>query len=30
VVRRFDAEEGWGAIAAPDVPVTALFTFSNI
>jgi len=30
VVRRFDAEEGWGVIVAPDVPGDCFVHFSNI
>lgn len=30
VVRRFDAEEGWGVIAAPDVPGDCFVHFANI
>jgi CspA family cold shock protein len=30
VVRRFDADEGWGVIVAPDVPGDCFVHFSNI
>jgi cold shock protein len=30
VAKRFDAEEGWGVIVAPDVPGDCFVHFSNI
>jgi CspA family cold shock protein len=30
VVRRFDADEGWGVIVAPDVPGDCFVHFANI
>ena len=30
VVRRFDADEGWGVIVAPEVPGDCFVHFSNI